>query len=201
MPHHARSFWFAARLFSAEERERIAALYAYCRRLDDTVDEARNPAEAWARLSAWLVASRTAYHGGASGDPLIDRVMREARAHDVPFGYAAELVEGMRMDLEHVGYETLDDLARDTHRVAGVVGMWMTELFGVSDEAVLQRAATLGHAMQLTNIVRDVGEDLDRGRIYLPRRMLNTFSITVGDLIDMRVSGPIPSRYGEHVAA
>jgi phytoene synthase len=90
------------------------------------------------------------------------------RRGSVPFFYAQELIEGVRMDLLPRRYETLKELRLYSFRVASVVGGWLTELFGVHDPEVLDRAFSLGHAMQLTNILRDVGEDLSRGRVYLP---------------------------------
>ena len=103
--------------------------------------------------------------------------MGEMRDAGVPFHYAEELVEGMRMDLDNTRYQTLADLRVYSYRVASVVGGWLTEQFGIQDPWVLERAYALGHAMQLTNILRDVGEDLGLGRLYLPENLLRRYGV------------------------
>jgi 15-cis-phytoene synthase len=160
------------------------------------VDEADlPPRELEARLDAWLNLSRRAYDGEPTGNVMADRVMGEMRAAGVPFGYAAELIEGMRMDVRGTGYGTLAELRIYTYRVASVVGLWVTELFGIRDPWMLDRAASLGHAMQLTNILRDVGEDLRRGRLYLPTTWLAGHGLDRRDLEGMMHSGRIESEY------
>ena len=143
--------------------------------MDEAGDEDREITEA--RLNLWLELARTAYEGGSSGIPLLDDVMREARESGVPFHYAEELVEGVRMDLTNPRYRSLEELRVYSYRVASVVGGWLTELFGVRDPWVLERAFALGHAMQLTNILRDVGEDLRMGRLYLPEDMMARYGV------------------------
>ncbi len=181
---HSRSFRFAARLFLPGEAERVGRVYAYCRATDDLVDcpAGEAPEVLEAMLTEWLERSRRAYQGRTSGLGLVDRVMGEMAGAGVPFGYAAELVEGMRMDLRRAGYETLVDLRVYTYRVASVVGLWLTELFGVHDPAVLARAAQMGHAMQLTNLLRDVGEDWRAGRLYLPAALLYRHGLDASDV-------------------
>jgi phytoene synthase len=180
--HHAKSFRFASRLFPQDELERVAGVYAFCRFTDDLVDEvAHEDADlAAARLTTWLELAGRAYRKEATGIVLLDEVMGEMRKARVPFHYAEELVEGMRMDLEITSYPTLEDLRVYSYRVASVVGGWLTELFGVHDPWVLERAYALGHAMQLTNILRDVGEDLSRGRVYLPQDLMEKHGVDVG---------------------
>ena len=104
----------------------------------------------------------------------------------IPFGLASELIEGVRMDVEPHGYPSMKDLRRYTWRVASVVGAWLTRAFGVRDPWVLERAHDLGHAMQLTNIVRDVGEDLAMGRIYLPADRMAFHGVTPESLLAMK---------------
>ncbi len=198
MAEHAKSFRFAARLFPAEHRERVRGVYAWCRYTDDLVDGSELPApELEARLDAWLGISRRAYSGEATGNELADRVMSEMRQAGVPFGYAEALVEGMRMDLRGTEYTTLTELWTYTYRVASVVGLWMTELFGIRDPWMLDRATSLGHAMQLTNILRDVGEDLEAGRLYLPTSWLAAHRLDRRDLERMARTGEIDPRYAE----
>ncbi len=167
---HGRSFRFASFLFPPRALRQVAGVYAFCRFTDDLVDEAvgEEPAALGERLDAWLALARRAHQGETTGIPLLDEVAGEAGRAGVPFGYLQELVEGVRMDLTPRSYRSLAELREYSHRVAAVVGGWLTELFGVRDPRVLERAFALGHAMQLTNILRDVGEDLRRGRLYLP---------------------------------
>lgn len=198
MAEHAKSFRFASRLFPAERREQVKGVYAWCRYTDDLVDESDLPAPALeARLDAWLRISRRAYEGEATGNALADRVMPEMREAGVPFGYAEALIEGMRMDVRGTEYTTLTELWTYTYRVASVVGLWMTELFGIRDPWMLDRAASLGHAMQLTNILRDVGEDLAAGRLYLPTSWLTAHGLDRADLERMTRTGEIDPRYRE----
>jgi len=188
LARYGRSFHFASRFLRPEARSRVAAVYAYCRYTDDLVDEARDvdAAELHARLDAWLAASRGAYDGSPSGIPLVDEVMADLRAHALPFRYAGELIAGMRMDIEPRRYRDFSELTTYTYRVAGVVGLWMTESFGVHEAWAMERAVALGHAMQLTNIVRDVGEDLSMGRVYLPETLMRSYGLRTADLHAMR---------------
>ena len=184
---HSRSFAFAARFFPPRAAEKVARVYAWCRVTDDLVDHAGGESEAAleAVLDEWVERSRRAWHGQPSGVELLDRAMGEMAEASVPFAYAAELVEGMRMDLRRETYPTSAALRVYTHRVAGVVGMWLAELFGVRDAATLRRAAAMGHAMQLTNILRDAGEDGRAGRIYLPGDVMARHGVTPAALLEM----------------
>ena len=176
--HHGRSFAFASAFMPGEERSRIAGVYAWCRYTDDLVDV--GPLDrAEERLDAWLELSRAAYDGEVTGVTLLDEIMPAARDAGVPFAYPAELVAGMRMDLRHRDYASMAELRLYTWRAAGTVGLWLAEMYGVRDEWALERAALLGQAMQLTNIIRDVGEDLDRGRVYLPLDRLHAHGLSV----------------------
>lgn len=195
---HSRSFRFASRLFPRAERERVARVYAFCRVTDDLVDrpEEGGPAVAEEMLGEWIGLARRAHGGEPSGIELLDRVMGEAAEAEVPFAYVSDLGEGMRMDLRGESYPSLPALRVYTYRVAGVVGLWLSELFGVRDRWALERAATLGHAMQLTNILRDVGEDARRGRVYLPLQELERHGIEPARLLATAEGrAPVPSGY------
>ncbi|HEX9940239.1 MAG TPA: squalene/phytoene synthase family protein [Longimicrobium sp.] len=197
---NSRSFAFAAGFFPPDVARQVARVYAWCRVTDDLVDrtEGESAATLGEVLDEWVALSRRAYRGGSCGVELIDRVMGEMAGAGVPFAYAAELAEGMRMDLRRETYPTPAALRVYTYRVASVVGLWLTELFGVHDAATLQRAAAMGHAMQLTNILRDVGEDARTGRIYLPADLLARHGVTADDLAAMRHGrAPVPPAYGE----
>ena len=186
MARNSRSFHFAAAFMRRAERERTAHVYAWCRFVDDLADATGDPAVAEAQLDTWLECSHAAYHGQPSGIALIDRVMGEMAERGVPFAYASHLAHGVRSDLRFLAHRDLDELLLYAYRVAGVVGQWLSELHGVRDPWMLERAAALGRAMQLTNIIRDVGEDWDHGRLYVPRTLLERHGLSASDIGALR---------------
>lgn len=187
LARHSRSFRFAAALLRGADRERVARVYAWCRFTDDLVDTAFTSVHnTTLRLDAWLACSRMAYEGRPSGVPLVDRVMGEMAERGIPFSYAEDLATGVRSDLTFTLFEDLAALRLYSRRVAGVVGCWLTELHGVRDPWMLERASALGAAMQVTNILRDVGEDWDRGRVYLPLTMMRRHGLTTHHIGAMR---------------
>lgn len=197
--HHSKSFRFAAWLFPGPQRRAISGVYAFCRFTDDLVDETEaDVAVARERVEAWRTLARTAYDGDETGIPLLDVVMGRMAQAGAPFHYVDDLLDGVAMDLEPLNFETLDDLYVYTYRVAGVVGGWITEQFGLHDPDLLSRAYSLGHAMQLTNILRDVGEDWRRDRLYLPRRLLDEYGVGI-EVVGRVASdgGPVPAAYGD----
>jgi 15-cis-phytoene synthase len=194
MAIHGRSFHFAARWMPAAQRARIERVYAYCRFTDDLADgeDARGDrAAALARLDRWETLSAAAYAGQPTGLTALDGTMREMAEAGVPFECAAELIEGMRMDVRGTEYATHADLRVYTYRVAGVVGVWLSRMCGLHEAGVLERAALLGHAMQLTNILRDVGEDLAGGRVYIPADLLAAHGLDRAALARMAATGRI----------
>lgn len=196
LARHGRSFRFAARLFGPAARRGVAAVYAFCRFTDDLVDEDDAPMEERRqRLDAWCALARRVYHGERTGIGFLDRSVGVMQQQNIPFTYVAELIAGVRMDLEVDRYASLAELRGYTYRVAAVVGLWLTRLFGVHDDATLQRAAALGHAMQMTNILRDVGEDLRRGRLYVPLATLAEFGLDERDLETMLRTGDAGERW------
>ncbi len=195
----ARSFRFAASLFPPELFRKVAGVYAFCRFTDDLVDQAQDPdpARLHVALDTWLSLVQQAYNGDPTGIPLLDEVVGGAAQEGIPFHYLQELVEGVRMDITPRTYASLADLRVYSYRVASVVGGWLTELVGVRDKEVLEAAFALGHAMQLTNILRDVGEDLRRGRLYLPLDRLHAHGVDVPALeAAMAGTRPLPPAYG-----
>jgi 15-cis-phytoene synthase len=202
---NSRSFSFAARLFPVPVRTDITALYAFCRVSDDLADasvfegEALDGSDRLRLLDAWQQLARSAWRGERTGIPLLDDVMATAAAAAVPFRLVEELLEGMRMDVRGTRYETLADLRTYSYRVAGVVGEWVTRLCGVHDLAMLRDAAALGHAMQLTNILRDVGEDLRAGRIYLPAETMAAFGLSEAQLHEFAGGRPIDDAWARMV--
>jgi len=186
LSRHSRSFRFAAAMTARSDRARIARVYAWCRYTDNLVDDDGASGLAERRLDRWLTLSREAYQGCDSGIALVNHVMAEMADEGIPFAYARDLVRAMRSDLHFSHYADLDALRVYTYRAAGVVGRWLTELHGVRDPWMLERATALGCAMQLTNILRDVGEDLTRGRMYLPLTELRRHDLSVGDVSAMQ---------------
>jgi phytoene synthase len=166
----------------------VAGLYAYCRFTDDLVDDPDGDPtedELVRRLGVWRELSIAAWNGEKTGIPLLDTVMLEAVERGVDRLYLDALLDGVGMDLRPRAYECWTDLERYTFGVASAVGGWMSQLFGVSDPDLLERAHALGHGMQLTNIARDVGEDWRSGRLYLPIELLEAHGLTCEELETM----------------
>jgi phytoene synthase len=196
LARHSRSFRFAASIIPRRQRGRVARVYAWCRYTDNLVDGEVSSELAAGRLDLWLARSWDAYDGRDCGIDLVNRVMGEMAERDIPFAYPRDLVRAMRSDLDFAPYADVDALRVYTYRAAGVVGRWLTELHGVRDAWMLDRATALGQAMQLTNILRDVGEDLARGRVYLPLLELRRRGLAVGDIEAMqRGCRPIDAGY------
>ena len=187
----ARNFWYGIRLLPRPKREALAAVYALSRRIDDVGDDGLPEAHQRAALDA-IVASLTAIAPDAS-DPVLAALGLASRRFDIPVDAFVDLIEGVRMDLDGTSYTTFDELVVYARRVAGSVGRLSLSVFGSSDP---QRAAPLaddlGVAMQLTNILRDVAEDLGRGRVYLPAEDLDRFGCSSSDL-----AGPPDRRVAE----
>jgi len=196
LARHSRSFRFSAAMMAKTHRARIARVYAWCRYTDNLVDDDVSTELAERRLDRWLRCSWDAYGGRDSGVELVNRVMGEMAEREIPFAYPHDLVRAMRSDLHFVPYTDMGALHGYTYRAAGVVGRWLTELHDVHDAWMLERATALGEAMQLTNILRDVGEDLERGRMYLPSSELARFGLTTTDLDAMRLGArPVGREY------
>ena len=193
---HSRSFWFSSAMMPSTNRARVARVYAWCRYTDNLVDSDVRSDLAERRLDTWLALSRAGYEGRDSGIELVNRAMGEMAERGIPFAYAHDLVRAMRSDLHFTEFRDLSSLSVYTYRAAGVVGRWLTELHGVRDSWMLERATALGKAMQLTNILRDVGEDLERGRIYLPATELARHGVTLLELKAIRAGErPIDGAY------
>lgn len=169
---HARSFSWAARLLPARVRDDATALYAWCRRCDDAVDLAPDPATARGALSRLRAELDEIYGAHDVADPILAGFQDVVWRTGLPRRPCDELLDGMEMDLGDVRYATFDALIVYCRRVAGTVGLLMAHLFGVRDPATLATASDLGVAMQLTNICRDVAEDEQRGRVYIPADLL-----------------------------
>lgn len=182
---HSRSFSLASRLLPQEVRRGVHALYAFSRTVDDLVDE---PGEnTRASLAAWWAPEQMA--SGPDADP-VAMAWTDAQARfQIPRRYAEQLIDGVTRDLYQTRYDTFEDLAAYAYGVASTVGLMSMHIVGFRHEAATPYAIRMGIALQLTNILRDVGEDWARGRLYLPREELEHFQIRDADLEAGAVTG------------
>ncbi|MDP1605325.1 MAG: presqualene diphosphate synthase HpnD [Rhodocyclaceae bacterium] len=179
------SFTVSFRFLEPRRRQAITAFYAFCREVDDVVDDCSEPAIARVKLDWWR-AELAALEAGAPSHP-VTQALATAREHfALPVEQLNEIIDGMQMDLDQTRYADFKALQLYCHRVAGVVGLVAAEIFGYSDRHTLKYAHTLGLAFQLTNIIRDVGEDARRDRIYLPQDELARFGVSAADILHSR---------------
>jgi phytoene synthase len=181
------SFYYSFLFLPPEKRRATTALYAFCREVDDIVDECTEPEVARAKL-AWWRDEISGMFRGAPQHPVTRALAQAITRFDLPESRFLEIIAGMEMDLGHTRYGTFDDLKLYCYRVAGVVGLMAAEIFGRTQVATLEYAENLGTAFQLTNIIRDVGEDASRNRIYLPLDDLARFEVDPRDILQGRSS-------------
>lgn len=184
------SFYYSFLFLPPEQRQAITALYAFCREVDDVVDECRDEAVARQTLDWWRGEIARTFAGQAS-HPVGQALQTALARYDLPQEHFLEIIDGMAMDLGRVRYASFRELNLYCYRVAGVVGLLSAEIFGYGDRASLKYAHNLGLAFQLTNILRDVGEDASRGRIYLPLDELARFGVEEQDVLQGRASEPM----------
>lgn len=181
----SKSFSLAAKIFSPEVRDAAFFLYGWCRYCDDLID-LDNPMDPLTgregRLLLLRENTRFAFTHQRQLEPVFVAFQYVAHRYSIPSHYPLELIEGMAMDVRGARYETLNDLLLYCYRVAGTVGLMMSHVMGISDERALRHAADLGIAMQLTNIARDIIEDAERGRIYLPLSWLEEAGIAPNEI-------------------
>ena len=179
------SFYYSFLFLPEERRRAITALYAFCREVDDVVDDCSDVATARATLAWWRQELAAAYHG-APQHPVARALAEVAPRFNLAEARLAEIIDGMQMDLELNRYPGFEALRLYCHRVAGVVGLLSAEIFGYQDRRTLEYAADLGMAFQLTNIIRDVGEDARRNRIYLPLDEIERYGVSLADISGSR---------------
>lgn len=176
-------------LLPREKRDAMAALYAFCRAVDDVADEDTVPAEERrGQLAAWREDVRRACENESPQFVLNQEFRPIIQKFNLPFSLFDELVKGCEMDLEKSRYGDFEELELYCHRVASVVGLLSIEIFGYRNAACRDYAVFLGKALQLTNILRDVKNDAARGRIYLPRSELNKFNVTESEILNSEYS-------------
>jgi len=192
----AKNFYYAFFALPREKREAMCALYAFFRYCDDLSDEASSVEAARQNLRRWRAVLEAAYAGAAaaarlpadqpgaaSANAMLPAFNDTVRRFQIPQEYFADLITGAEMDLDVKRYETFEELYRYCYRVASCVGLSVIHIFGFTDEAAKQHAEQCGIAFQLTNILRDVHEDAQMGRIYLPREDLRRFGVPEADLL------------------
>ncbi len=183
------SFYYSFLFLEPRRRQAITALYAFCREVDDVVDECPDPALARTKLAWWRGEVQALYEGRPT-HPVTQALIASLKQFSLPQEQLQEIIDGMEMDLEQASYADFKALHLYCYRVASVVGLLAAEIFGYSDRQTLKYAHDLGLAFQLTNIIRDIGEDARRGRVYLPQDELKRFGVGTDDLLH--------ARYGDH---
>lgn len=175
---HSRSFFIASGLLPPEKRRAVRALYAFCRITDNLVDELSGDAQV--ALADWhgmiLDPSRHGQHPVASAWAAV------RRSHAIPRLYVEQLLDGVRRDLRQTRYDTFEDLVTYAYGVASTVGLMSMHIVGFAGPGAIPYAIKLGVALQLTNILRDVGEDWQRGRVYLPQAELTAAGLSEANL-------------------
>jgi phytoene synthase len=182
------SFYYSFMFLPPPQRKAITALYAFCREVDDVVDEATDAGVASAKLAWWRGEIHAAF-AGSPQHPVALALKPVVSAYTLREAHFQAVIDGMAMDLERNRYLDFAELESYCHKVAGVVGLMSAEIFGYTNPVTRQYAHDLGIAFQLTNIVRDVGEDARRGRIYLPQEDLARHGVTAASILQ-REGGP-----------
>jgi phytoene synthase len=195
---HGRTYYLATRLLPAWKRRHVHALYGFTRHADDIVDGRLPVAERRRRLDAWAEAFLA---GDGAGDPLLPAVLHTVRVFDIDLAEFRRFFDSMAMDLTVREYRTYDDLLGYMAGSAAAIGAMMLPVLGTADRAAaLGPARELGLAFQLTNFIRDVGEDVERGRVYLPAEDLARFGVTRADLEAATAAGRASEPIRELVA-
>ncbi|HAH50974.1 MAG TPA: squalene synthase [Balneola sp.] len=188
--YHAKTFYLATRFLPNEKQRGIFAIYGMCRYLDNLVDEVEDLireekltlSEIDAKLDEFKKELDKVYSGYSVNDPILNAYADSLKRYKVPKELPLLLIEGVRQDLEISRFQNFQEIYDYSYKVASVVGLMTIEVFGYTSDEAIERATDLGIAMQLTNILRDVGEDLERGRIYIPKEDLIKFNVTEEEL-------------------
>ncbi|WP_455209789.1 presqualene diphosphate synthase HpnD [Kaarinaea lacus] len=184
------SFYYSFLFLPETERKAITALYAFCREVDDIVDECTDEHIARIKLQWWRDTMRKTFQGNPEHP--VQRVLTSVvERYSLPLEYFLEIIDGMEMDLDYHRYPTLKELSLYCYRVASVVGLMAAEIFGYQDRGTQKYAHHLGMAFQLTNILRDVHEDAARGRIYIPLDELQRFNVSENDILQNNPSSQL----------
>jgi phytoene synthase len=184
----SKTFHFASRFMSRERRNSFYAIYAFCRHTDNLVDDNEgNPRLQRLLIRDWKRRFLEAYQQGYSSDPILNPLVHVMKKHSIPLKYPLELIKGVSMDIGKKEYADFSELRSYCYRVASVVGLMLMYVMGIENVEKSKKYATkLGIAMQLTNILRDVGEDARMGRVYFPKDELRSFGLTISDILTFR---------------
>lgn len=182
------SFYYSFVFLPEERRRAITALYAFCREVDDVVDEATDVSVARLKLAWWRREIEALFDGGSPQHPVARALVDVVHPFRLERTHFDEIIDGMEMDLDRTRYPDFAALSLYCHRVAGVVGILSATIFGYRLGATLDYAHHLGIAFQLTNIIRDIGEDARRDRIYLPQDDLARYGVSEADILGGRDS-------------
>jgi 15-cis-phytoene synthase len=178
------NFYYAFLTLPRPRRDALYAVYAFCRTVDDVADLGGDPATQRAELGRWREdVARCFEPGPAPAHPIARQLAAAVRAYPIPLAALEAIIEGCEMDLARVRFETAEELYPYCHRVASAVGLCCIEIFGYTDPRAREYAVHLGTALQLTNILRDVGADARDGRVYLPQQDLRAFGVSEADLV------------------
>ncbi len=181
------SFYYSFRFLPEDRRRAITALYAFCREVDDVVDEVSDANVARAKLGWWRSEVASLFEGHPS-HPVTRALVPAVQKFGIDHSRLCEIIDGMEMDLTKKRYRDWDELHLYCHRAAGVVGQLSAGIFGYSNPKTLEYAEKLGLAFQLTNIIRDVGEDARRDRVYIPESELAEHQLTAQDVLRLKYS-------------
>ncbi|HEU4369919.1 MAG TPA: presqualene diphosphate synthase HpnD [Methylomirabilota bacterium] len=177
------NFYYAFLTLPRSRRDALYAVYAFCRTVDDVADLGRDPEAQRAELARWREdVARCFQPGPAPAHPIARQLAAAVRSYPIPRSALEAIIQGCEMDLARVRFETAEDLYPYCHRVASAVGLCCIEIFGYTDPRARDYAVNLGTALQLTNIIRDVGADARAGRVYLPLQDLKAFGLGEDDL-------------------
>ena len=181
------SFYYSFRFLSKSRRLAITALYAFCREVDDIADECTDLSVAKTKLNWWRSEIERLYQNQPQ-HPVAKALLAAIHTYQLDAEHFMEIIDGMEMDLNFNRYQDFKQLQLYCYRVASVVGLLSAQIFGFKNRKTLKFAHDLGMAFQLTNIIRDVGEDARRNRIYLPLDELAKFGVSEDDLLASRES-------------
>lgn len=194
--YHAKTFYLATRFLPNEKQRGIFAIYGMCRYLDNLVDDGEDLvlgkkislSQIDERLDEFKNNLDLVYGGYSVNDPILVAYADMLKKYKVDKELPLQLIDGVRQDLNKTRFINFQEIYDYSYKVASVVGLMTSEVFGYSSKEALQRAIDLGIAMQLTNILRDVGEDLERDRIYIPQEELNMFNVSEQELFNKEMS-------------